>query len=104
MASLSDVVMNPEAQRFELTAGGATAFAEYGLRNGDMLLPHTLVPEAMGGQGIGGLLAQAALGYAREHGLKVKPTCSFMAGYITKHPEWRDVVHPHYRARLGLPD
>jgi predicted GNAT family acetyltransferase len=95
--------MNEAAGRFELTLDGETAFAEYRLRDGDMLLPHTATPEALAGRGVGSALAQAALGYARDHGLKVKPTCSFMAGYITRHPEWRDVVHEHYRARLGLP-
>lgn len=104
MAELSDVVMNPQAERFELSQDGVTAFAEYRLRDGDMLLPHTVVPPALEGHGIGGLLAQAALGYARQHGLKVKPTCSFMAAYITRHPDWRDVVHPHFRVRLRLPE
>jgi predicted GNAT family acetyltransferase len=104
MAELSDVVMNPQAGRFELTQNGVTAFAEYRLRDGDMLLPHTVVPPPLEGHGIGGLLAQAALGYARLHRLRVKPACSFMAAYITRHPDWRDVVHPSYRARLGLPE
>jgi hypothetical protein len=27
-----------------------------------------------------------------------------MAGYITKHPEWQDLVHPDFRERLGLRD
>lgn len=44
------VVMNEEARRFELSRGGEVAFAEYGLRDGDMLLPHTVVPESMAGQ------------------------------------------------------
>ena len=104
MADLSDVVMNPQTGRFELSQDGATAFAEYRVGDGDMLLPHTVVPEALGGHGIGGLLAQAALGYARQHGLKVKPTCSFIAAYITRHPDWQDVVHPRFRVRLGLPE
>lgn len=102
MAELSDVAMNPRSGRFELTQDGFTAFAEYQLRDGDMLLPHTVVPPELEGHGIGGLLARAALGYAREHGLRVKPTCSFMAAYITRHPEWSDVVHPGYRAKPGL--
>ena len=69
--------------------------------NGALVLPHTVVPPAFEGKGVASALATAALGYAREHGLKVKPICPFMAGYIKKHPEWQDLVHPDFRARLG---
>jgi predicted GNAT family acetyltransferase len=97
------VVMNAEKHRFEATLGDATAFTEYRLRNGTMILPHTVVPEVFAGKGVGGRLAEAALTYAREEGLEVVPTCSFIAGYITRHPEWHDVVQADYRARLGIP-
>jgi predicted GNAT family acetyltransferase len=98
------VVMNEAAHRFEARLGDAIAFAEYRLRDGVMILPHTVVPEAFAGQGVGGRLAEAVLGYAREEGLEVVPTCSFMAGYIARHPEWHDLVQVGYRARLGIED
>jgi predicted GNAT family acetyltransferase len=94
--------MNEATHRFEAKLGDATAFTEYQFRDGVMILPHTEVPEAFAGHGVGGRLAQAALGYAREHGLKVIPTCPFIRGYISKHPEWADLVKPEWRARLGL--
>ena len=103
MSESLDVVMNDATHRFEVTLGAETAFAEYVLHNGAMVLPHTVVPEAFAGKGVGSMLAQAALGYARDHGLKVKPSCPFIAGYIKKHPEWQDLVHPDFRERLGLP-
>jgi predicted GNAT family acetyltransferase len=102
MAETISVVMNEAARRFEAKLGDATAFAEYRLRDGAIILPHTVVPDAFAGMGVGGQLAKAALGYAREQGLQVIPTCSFMAGYITKHPEWHDLVAPEYRERLGI--
>ena len=97
-----DVVMNDKTHRFEVTLGDETAFAEYDLLPDAIVLPHTVVPDAFAGMGVGSALAKAALGYARDHGLKVKPTCSFMAGYITKHPEYHDLVHPRFRERLGI--
>jgi predicted GNAT family acetyltransferase len=103
MAQTSDVVMNDETHRFELTLAGETAFTEYVLHNGAMVLPHTVVPDSFAGKGVGSILAQAALGYARGHGLKVKPSCPFIAAYIQKHPEWQDLVHEDFRERLGLP-
>ena len=93
-----DIVMNERLHRFEATLDGETAFADYQLSPGVLTLPHTVVPAAFAGRGVGGRLAQAALGYARAHGLKVKPTCSFMAAYVGKHREWDDVIHEDFRA------
>lgn len=97
-----DVVMNTEAHRFEAKLGDEVAFAEYGLEPGAIRLPHTVVPPAFEGRGVASSLARAALGYAREHGLAVRPTCLFMIGYIKKHPEVQDLVDPAWRERMGL--
>ena len=97
MAETPTVVMNEQAHRFEVVADGVTAFSDYRLKDGVLTLPHTLVPEALEGRGIAGALAEAALGYARANGLLVKPTCPFTAGYISRHPEWQDILHPDFR-------
>lgn len=102
MAETPDVVMNEAAGRFEATLGDEVAFAEYVIHDGAMVLPHTVVPPAFGGRGVASALAKAALGYARDHHLKVKPVCPFIAGYIGKHPEWADIVDPKFREKLGL--
>ena len=102
MAESPPVVMNDASHRFEISLDGETAFAEYRLVGDHITLPHTVVPDAFAGRGYASALARAALGYAREHGLKVIPTCEFMAGYIKKHPETQDLVHERYRKQLGL--
>ena len=102
MSETIPVVNNEAARRFEARLGDEVAFAEYRLADGVIILPHTVVPEAFAGKGVGGQLAKAALSYAREQGLEVVPTCPFMAGYITKHPEWHDIVQPAYREKLGI--
>ena len=102
MAEPLDILMNETTHRFEATLGDEVAFAEYQLQPGAILLPHTVVPPAFEGKGVGSGLAKAALGYARDHGLKVKPACPFIAGYIKKYPEWHDLVDPAWRARLEL--
>lgn len=103
MVDPSDVVMNEAAGQFEVTLDGQTAFAKYRLEPGAIVFPHTVVPEAFEGRGVGSALAKAGLGYARAQGLKVKPTCAFFAAYITKHPEWHDLVAADFRERLGIP-
>jgi len=102
MADAIQVVKNDETRQFEVTLDGQTAFAEFRMVDRGMILPHTVVPEAFEGKGVGSALAKAALGYARDHDLKVIPLCPFIAGYIKKHPEWNDVVHETYRAQLGI--
>ena len=102
--TIPDVVDNTAAHRFEITLGHDTAYAEYNLVEGGVILPHTLVPEVFEGKGVASKLARYAMQYARDHHLKIIPLCPFMAGYMTKHPETHDLVHPTYRARIGLSD
>ncbi|MET0272397.1 MAG: GNAT family N-acetyltransferase [Phenylobacterium sp.] len=104
MAEELQVTNNTADHRFEVRLGDETAFAEYVIHKGSMVLPHTVVPPAFEGKGVASALAKAALGYARAHDLKVKPSCPFMSAYIAKHPEWHDLVHKEFRSRLGLED
>ena len=106
MSDTSDalqVVDNQADHQFEVSLDGKTAFAEYRLVHGGIILPHTEVPAAFEGKGVASRLAQFAMQYARDRGLKVIPLCPFMAAYMKRHPETHDLVHPLYRERLGLP-
>ena len=102
MAESPIVVMNEATSRFEAYLDGETAFTEYVIHDGAMVLPHTVVPPAFEGRGVGSALAKAALGYARNHHHTVKPICPFIAGYIRKHPEWADIVETKFREKLGV--
>ena len=103
MSDATVEVRNNEADgRFEVEQDGRTAYAEYRLLASGILFPHTEVPQALEGRGIGSALVREALAFARERGLKVMPTCTFFAGYIAKHPEHHDLVHPDYRRALHL--
>ncbi|HEY5270586.1 MAG TPA: GNAT family N-acetyltransferase [Anaerolineales bacterium] len=82
----------PQAGRFEVEKDGHLAVLEYQLADGKIIFTHTGVPEALGGEGLGSLLARAGLDYARAKSLTVVPLCSFIAGYIQKHPEYQDLV------------
>ncbi len=95
------VVMNTATHRFEVTLGDDVAFAEYRLEADSIVFPHTVVPEAFGGKGVGGMLVRAGLAYAREHKLWVKPTCPFFHAYIAKRPELHELVHPTMRPGLA---
>ncbi|MEA3040542.1 MAG: uncharacterized protein QOC65_31 [Sphingomonadales bacterium] len=79
-------------RRFEIEEDGATAILTYVLRDGAIVFTHTIVPEEIEGRGVGGRLAKAGLAYARENGLNVVPQCSFVRGYIERHPEYADLL------------
>jgi predicted GNAT family acetyltransferase len=86
------VTHNPGAGRFEFQKDGHLAVLEYQLSGGKISFTHTRVPEALGGQGIGSLLACAGMDYARAQSFTVVPLCPFVAGYIQKHPEYKSLV------------
>lgn len=83
------VIKNEDQKRYEIHLGGERiGFAAY-RRDGDVVeLPHTVVEPAHGGKGHAGRLVEFALRDIREQGLSVRPTCSYVADYIRKHPEW----------------
>jgi hypothetical protein len=86
------IVHNPGRNRFELEQEGHLAVLEYQLAEAKIVFTHTGVPQELGGRGLGSQLARAGLDYARANSLKVVPLCSFIAGYIQKHPEYQDLV------------
>jgi uncharacterized protein len=88
----STVTNHEAANRFELSVDGQTAVLTYHLRSGSITFLHTEVPQQLAGQGIAGKLARAGLDFARQQNLKVVPMCGFVAAYIKRHPEDRDLV------------
>ncbi|MFO1336937.1 MAG: GNAT family N-acetyltransferase [Burkholderiaceae bacterium] len=86
------IVHNPAASRFETHAGGALSVADYELIGGVMWMTHTGVPTSLRGQGVAARLVEAALAHARAQGLKVRPSCSYVASYMRRHPETLDLL------------
>lgn len=57
-----------------------------------MAIHHTEVPRALEGRGIAALLVRTAVEYARSHGMRVAPHCSYVRTYLRRHPEMHDVL------------
>lgn len=87
-----EVHNNEEAKRFEAQLGDKFAIIEYMRAGNNIIFTHTEVPQEYEGQGIANKLAYVALECAKEQGLKVQPLCPFVKLYITKHPEYQDIV------------
>lgn len=87
------IVHNEQTQRFELEKDGFTAYLSYEqVDNTTLDYQHTIVPEQLGGQGIGSQLVDFALKYAQQQQFKVIASCSFVARYIEKHPEYAPLM------------
>jgi uncharacterized protein len=85
---------NPEKHRFELRAGDdqVAAWSEYNVLKGALLFTHTEVLPEYERRGLGSRLAAFALDEVRRRGVHVIPACPFIAAYLRKHPEYRDLV------------
>ena len=97
-----DIRDDRTAHRYEMTVDGQTAVVLYNEVSGGLLITETIVPVALEGQGIASRLARHVLADIRSRGLLILPTCPFFAGYLQKHPEHADIVHPSYRIALGI--
>lgn len=86
------VIHNAEASRFEVQLDGDIAVADYRVDVETVTFYRTVVPPAFGGRGIASKLVRGALDWSREQGYVVVPECSFVAGYIDKHPEYQDLT------------
>lgn len=91
-----------EAKRYALDIEGQTAVVTYNLVEGGLMVTETLVPESLEGRGIASRLARHVLADVKARGLVILPVCPFFSGYLKKHPEWGEIVHPTYRAMLGI--
>ena len=89
-----DVNFDDAGQRYVLTVDGEeagfAAFAELGPELLDF--NHTVVYEQFQGQGLSKPLIKAALDDVRLNGGNVIPTCSAVSGFISKNPDYADLV------------
>jgi predicted GNAT family acetyltransferase len=84
-------VHNEAQQRFEVTIAGKLSRADYRLDDGVMHMFHTEVPVQQEGRGIAAMLVRAAFEYARAHGYKVRPACSYVRSFMSRNREFDDL-------------
>jgi predicted GNAT family acetyltransferase len=57
-----------------------------------IVIDHTYVVDTLGGRGIGKLLLDAVVDFARQEGLKIHPVCSFAVKLLNRSPNYKDVL------------
>jgi predicted GNAT family acetyltransferase len=86
---------NRDESRYEAWIGDRlVGIAEYEHPDeaGPITFVHTEVLPGAEGRGVGRGLARAALDDVRARGLKLIPECEFIAGFLKRHPDDRDLI------------
>jgi predicted GNAT family acetyltransferase len=89
MSSIRD---NKALSRFELDVDGGLAFANYRRTPSTVIITHPETPRALRDRGIASELVHGALQLIRADQLKVVAGCGFVADYLSKHPEFADLM------------
>ena len=92
MSMAPSVRHNAAASRYEIEIDGHLSVAEYRLDGPQVVFTHTMVPPELRGRGIAEKLVRAALDDARQAGRRVVPECSYVAKFIERHAEYRDLL------------
>ncbi|WP_409331777.1 GNAT family N-acetyltransferase [Trujillonella humicola] len=83
----------PESSRYEIRDGDRVlGLAAYRREGGRTVFTHTEIDDDAEGSGLGGRLVRGALDDVRARGGSLVPQCSFVRGWIERHPEYADLV------------
>lgn len=83
---------NSAEHRYEIETEGHLAVADYVQDGRRRLMTHTFVPPELRGKGIAEKLVRAAFEDARREGNQIVPQCSYVATFMQRHPEYRDLL------------
>lgn len=88
-----DIKHDVDKHLFYVKVKGGNAELKYDRHKDNYLVyKETVVPNESRHLGVGSALVEHALDFAKNRGLKVVPTCSFVASYINAHPQYKDIV------------
>jgi uncharacterized protein len=98
-----EVRANTDESRYEIVVDDTVAgFTQYALEGQRADFLHTEIDDRFEGQGLASQLIRGALDDARRQGWQVLPYCRFVTRFISKNPDYRDLVPADQRGRFGL--
>lgn len=86
-----EVIHDKNNSRFVVSIDGEHSFVEYSLYDKVMDLYHTYTPPQLRGKGLAEKVVRTALEYAKQNNLKVVPSCSYVAVFLQRHPEYSEL-------------
>jgi predicted GNAT family acetyltransferase len=89
----SEIRHETAQRRFTLAVGESLAYITYREVDPNTIdFDHTFVPPPLRGGGVASQLTQHALRHAQTQRLKVIASCPFVARYIERHAEFRELL------------
>lgn len=83
------IVHDVQHKKFYCEVDGYEAHMKYNdLGNNSLEYYSTYVPNELRGKGLAGKIVKVAADYAKEYGIKVVPTCSFVTTFYERNPEY----------------
>ena len=89
---MTDITDNTAAGRYELIEAGQTAYADYRLEDGRLIIDYVFSPPALRGAGTAGRLMAGVVADARARALKITPLCGYAATWLRRHPDSADLL------------
>jgi predicted GNAT family acetyltransferase len=79
--------------RFVAVVEGREAYLDYAVKDEHTLdFRRTYVPPALRGGQLARQLVAAGFAYAKDHGLRVIPSCSYVQRQVERTEEYRDLI------------
>ena len=83
------ITHDKDAHRYSIVVDGTEAYLTYERPAKDRIhITHTIVPDKIGGRGLGKRLVTRAMEDAIAAGDKVSSSCWYASGLIEKTPDW----------------
>jgi predicted GNAT family acetyltransferase len=86
------MIDNTDQSHFELEEGGHLAWAEYRIRDGQVIISHVEAEPPLRGTGAAGRLMQQITDHVRANQLVIVPRCSYARSWFQRHPQAGDVL------------
>lgn len=86
------LIDNEAKKQYEIHVDGSIVRIEYIKAKDKIYLTHTEVPKEMEGKGLASAIVNLVLEDIKSKDLTLVPMCPFVAMYIKRHPEWRNLV------------
>ncbi len=61
-------------------------------KDNNIVIEHTIVSDALKGQGVARTLVDAVVAYAKEENIKIIPVCNYAKKVLTQDETYRDVL------------
>ncbi len=89
---MTEIVHEMSQRRYSLAIDGVEAHLDYERRpDGGLHITHTIVPDVLGGRGLGKQLVRRAVEDAAAKGVPVTSSCWFATDLLARNPAWKTI-------------